>query len=138
MIVVMTESRIIDTILNGAANFLQPFTPITGAVLMFFFQFIFSGIITSGSGQAAATMPLMVPLGDLIGITRQTSVVVFQLGDGLSNTLWPTAGPLMAGLSMVSIPYERWLRWFAPLMVFFFIAACVISGVCAYLAIGPF
>ena len=83
-------------------------------------------------------MPLMVPLADLIGVTRQSAVVAFQLGDGLSNALWPTAGPLMAGLSIAEIPYSKWLRWFMPLMVIQVVMACVFAGACQMTGLGPF
>ena len=83
-------------------------------------------------------MPLMVPLADLIGVTRQSAVVAFQLGDGLSNALWPTAGPLMAGLSIAEISYSKWLKWFMPLMIIQIIMSCVIVAVCQSVGLGPF
>ena len=62
--------------------------------------------INSGSGQAATTMPIMAPLADILGVSRQTAVLAFQYGDGLSNSLWPTSGVLMAGLCMAGIPFD--------------------------------
>ena len=96
---------------------------------MFLFQFLFNFIVYSGSVQAATTMPLMVPLADLIGLTRQSAVMAFQLGDGLSSLLWPPAGPLMAGLSLAEIPYLKWLRWIAPLLGIFIALAVAILAV---------
>jgi len=72
--------------------------------------------VPSGSGQAAVTMPLMAPLSDLLGITRQTAVLAYQCGDGFSNMVIPTSGTLMAMLLMAGVPYERWLRFALPLV----------------------
>ena len=138
ILVVLTEGNIVDTILNAAAIFLGNFSPLIGVIMMFGFQFFFNFIIYSGSGQAATTMPLMVPLGDLVGITRQTTVLAFQFGDGLSNALWPTAGPLMAGLSMAEISYSKWVRWLMPLIVIQCLMAAVVLIVAASIKLGPF
>ena len=138
ILVILTQGNVIDTILFGASTVLGGFSPVIGVIMMFVFQFFFNFIIYSGSGQAATTMPLMVPLADLIGVTRQSAVVAFQLGDGLSNALWPTAGPLMAGLSIAEIPYSKWLRWFMPLMVIQVVMACVFAGACQMTGLGPF
>lgn len=138
ILVILTKGNVIDTILYGASNFLGNFSPIVGVGMMFVFQFFFNFVIYSGSGQAATTMPLMVPLADIIGVTRQSAVIAFQLGDGLSNALWPTAGPLMAGLSIAEIPYSKWLKWFTPLIVIQFIMAIIFSGACQMVGLGPF
>ena len=84
---------------------------------MLAFQSALNFFIPSGSGQAAVTMPLMAPLADVLGITRQTAVLAFQFGDGLSNVVIPTSGILMAMLSLAKIPYERWLRFVLPLFL---------------------
>ena len=105
---------------------------------MFLFQFLFSFALSTGSVQASTTMPLMVPLADLIGLSRQSAVVAFQLGNGLGGLLWPTAGPLMAGLSIAEIPYLTWLRWIAPLLGVLAALSAAALGVCALLPLGPF
>ena len=138
ILVVMEEGNIVDTLLYMGTNLLGHFSPVFAVLLMFLFQFLFNFIVYSGSVQAATTMPLMVPLGDLIGLTRQSAVMAFQLGDGLSSLLWPTAGPLMAGLSIAEIPYLKWLRWIAPLLGIFIALAVAILAFCALLPLGPF
>ena len=138
ILVILTNGNVIDTILYATSNFLGNFHPVVGAIMMFLFQFFFNFIIYSGSAMAATTMPLLVPISDLIGVTRQTAVIAFQLGDGLSNALWPTAGPLMAGLSMAEIPYSKWLKWFMPLMVLQVIMACAFVAACQLAKLGPF
>jgi uncharacterized ion transporter superfamily protein YfcC len=84
---------------------------------MLVFQSILNFFIPSGSGQAAVTMPLMAPLSDILGITRQTAVFAFTCGDGFSNSIVPTGGVLMGMLALSKIPYEKWLRFMFPLFL---------------------
>jgi uncharacterized ion transporter superfamily protein YfcC len=81
--------------------------------------------IPSGSGQAFVTMPIMAPLGDLVGVSRQTSVLAYQFGDGLSNMIVPTNIVLMSILGIAGIPYDRWLRFIWPLLLKLLAAAAV-------------
>ena len=60
-------------------------------------------------------MPILAPLGDLIGISRQLTVLIFQLGDGFSNAMFPTSGILIACIGVAGIPYAKWLKWILPL-----------------------
>lgn len=97
---------------------------------MFVFQSTLNVLIPSGSGQAAVTMPLMAPLADVLGLTRQAAVLAFQFGDGLSNMVIPTSGTLMAMLAMARIPYATWLRFALPLFL-------MLSGIAAvFLAVA--
>jgi uncharacterized ion transporter superfamily protein YfcC len=81
--------------------------------------------IPSGSGQAFATMPIMAPLGDVVGVSRQVAVLAFLFGDGLSNMIVPTNIVLMAILGVAGIPYDRWFRFIAPLMLKLLAAAAI-------------
>lgn len=74
-------------------------------------------LIPSGSGQAFATMPIMAPVGDLVGVSRQVSVLAFQFGDGFTNLIIPTNPFLMAVLGLAGVPFSRWLRFVWPLML---------------------
>ena len=84
---------------------------------MFFVQSILNFFIPSGSGQAYVTMPIMAPLSDIVGVSRQTAVLAFQFGDGFSNILIPTQYVLIGILAMAGIPYDRWLRFIMPFMI---------------------
>jgi uncharacterized ion transporter superfamily protein YfcC len=117
IVVVMKDAEILDTLIHAAASLLDGSSPYVGAVGMLFFQTVLNLFIPSGSGQAAVTMPLMAPLSDLLGITRQTAVLAFQCGDGFSNMIIPTSGSLMAMLMLGHVPYDRWLRFVMPLFV---------------------
>jgi uncharacterized ion transporter superfamily protein YfcC len=92
---------------------------------MLLMQTVLNFFIPSGSGQAFATMPIMAPLSDVVGITRQVSVLAFQFGDGFSNMILPTNVVLLAILGVAGIPYDRWVRFAAPLLLKLLLAAAV-------------
>lgn len=123
--VVMQEGMIIDTMLYHTAGALQHLPVTLSAQGMFFFQAALNFFIPSASGQALVTMPLMVPLSDLLGISRQTAVLAFILGDGFSNIIIPTNGVLMATLGIAGVPFEKWFRFVLPLFCAFFVISMV-------------
>ncbi len=115
--VVLMDGQIMDSIIYYAAAGLQDFSRFFAAEGMLVFQTFLNFFIPSGSGQAAVTMPLMAPLSDVLGLTRQTAVFAFTCGDGFSNTIVPTSGLLMAMLGLAGVPYEKWLRFVLPLLL---------------------
>ncbi|SHG90083.1 YfcC family protein [Ornithinibacillus halophilus] len=116
--VVLEDGQIMDTIVYSLGNVVSDLPPILGAVGMYFIQLIINFVIPSGSGQALVTMPIMAPLSDIIGVTRQTAVLAFQLGDGFAHILYPTSGYFMAALVIAGVPYQKWIKFFLPLFVF--------------------
>lgn len=88
-------------------------------------QTVINLFIPSGPGQAYVTMPLMAPISDLVGVTRQTAVLAFQFGDGFANMIVPTNPVLMGILGIAGIPYERWLRFVAPLLLKLLLAGSI-------------
>ncbi|MBY7144433.1 YfcC family protein [Virgibacillus sp. NKC19-3] len=117
--VALEEGLIIDSVINGLANLVILLPDSIQVLGLFFTQTIINFFINSGSGQAAATMPIIAPLGDLIGITRQTGVLTFQLGDGFTNLIYPTGSTLMAYLAASGVPYEKWVKFIWPLILIF-------------------
>ncbi len=116
LVVVMENAKIMDTIINFLSELLKRTPSALSAQFMLIVQTLINFLIPSGSGQAAATMPIMAPLSDMLGISRQVACIAFQFGDGLSNILWPTAGiVIICGLG--DIPYDRWLKWFGKLFL---------------------
>lgn len=115
--VVLEDGQVLDTFIYSAASVLQHMPSIVAAEGMLLFQTLLNFLIPSGSGQAAVTIPLMAPLADVLGLTRQTAVFAFTCGDGFSNTVIPTSGILMAMLSLAKIPYMRWLKFMLPLFL---------------------
>ena len=115
--VVMADGKIIDSVVYYLAQAISHFGPVIGANVMFYANILINFFVPSGSGQAVAVMPLMVPLADLSGITRQVAVQAFQFGDGFSNCVIPTSGVLMTSLAMTKVSYGRYLKWFFPLLL---------------------
>ncbi|GAM70684.1 S-transferase [Vibrio sp. JCM 19236] len=97
-----SDASVLNTILNSAGGFISGLPDVVAAWLMYVFQSVFNFFVTSGSGQAALTMPLLAPLADIAGVTRQVAVLAFQLGDGFTNIIVPTSASLMATLVYVA------------------------------------
>jgi uncharacterized ion transporter superfamily protein YfcC len=114
---VMTDGMIIDTIINALANAIMSLPASVQVIGMFIMQTIINLPINSGTGQAAATMPIMAPVGDLIGVSRQTTVLAFQLGDGLTNAIYPTSSTMLGFLAASKIPYSKWLKYITNLIL---------------------
>jgi uncharacterized ion transporter superfamily protein YfcC len=127
--VVLDDGQILDTLIYSAAALLQHVPGILAAEGMLLFQTVLNFFIPSGSGQAAVTMPLMAPLADVLGLTRQTAVFAFTCGDGFSNMVIPTSGILMAMLGLAHIPYDRWLRFVLPLLLQLLAVAAVFLAI---------
>ena len=102
---------ILNTILNYVASALSNMSAAFCAWVMYIFQSLFNFFVVSGSGQAALTMPIMAPLSDLVGVTRQVAVLAFQLGDGFTNMIVPTSGILMAVLGIAKIEWGVWVKY---------------------------
>jgi uncharacterized ion transporter superfamily protein YfcC len=132
--VVLNDGHVMDTLIHAAASGLGHVPALVAVQGMFLFQSLLNVLVPSGSGQAAVTMPLMAPLADVIGLTRQTAVLAFQFGDGLGNMIIPTSGVLMAMLALAKIPYATWVRFALPLYLMLsalaaaFLAVAVVVG----------
>lgn len=113
--VMLEQGQVMDTLVHGLGGLVGSFPDTLSAAGMFISQLGFNFVIPSGSGQALVTMPIMAPLSDIIGVTRQNAVLSYQLGDGLSNILYPTSGYFMATLALGGVGWDRWVRFFAPL-----------------------
>ena len=123
IIVILTEGKIIDTILYTLSQAMGEASKVASVGVMYCIQTLINIIIPSGSAKAALTMPIMAPFSDLIGVSRQATVMAFQFGDGFTNMITPTSGVLIAVLGIARIPYGKWLRWVWP-----FILTLIILG----------
>lgn len=126
ILVIATDGKILDTMLYGIAGVISKMHPIFAAQTMFIAQGVINFFVHSGSAQAALTMPIMAPLADLVGVSRQTAVLAFQFGEGWINPILPTSGVTMGVLGLAGIPYERWFKWMLPIQIFFFILALLL------------
>lgn len=138
ILVILTEGSILHTILYGAAAALGAMPAIISAVGMYVFQCLLNFIVPSGSGQAAVSIPIMAPLGDLVGVTRQTACLAFQLGDGISNIFTPTSGYFMAGLALARIPWAKWAKWILPLIGLEYLLGALFVVTAQLIGFGPF
>lgn len=118
-----TNGTVLNTILNSASKGIASLNPIFSAWIMYVFQSVFNFFVVSGSGQAALTMPLMAPLADLAGVTRQVAVLAFQLGDGLTNLIVPTSGLLMAVLGAARMEWGKWVKFQIKMQLLLFVVA---------------
>lgn len=117
ILVVLQEGKIMDTILYGLSQAVGSLPTSFAAIGMYITQCFMNYLVPSGSGQAALTMPIMAPLSDLVGVSRQTAVLAYQFGDGISNIFTPTSGYFMAGLALAGISWIQWAKWIWPLIV---------------------
>ena len=138
ILVVMTDGQILHTILHAAAEGLSKLPSMISAVGMYIFQCLLNFIVPSGSGQAAVSIPIMAPLGDLVGVTRQTATIAFQLGDGISNIFTPTSGYFMAGLAIAKVPWSKWAKWILPLIGLEYLLGAIFVVVAQAMHLGPF
>ncbi len=113
ILIIMQNSSIIDTVVHSMAGVMTSFGRVGSSIAMLVAQNIINFFIPSGSGQATAIMPIMAPLGDLAGVSRQVTVLAYQFGDGYSNMLWPTCSvATMCGIG--KIPLNKWYKFFIP------------------------
>ncbi len=103
IIIILQDGKIIDTILHSMESSLEGAGRLSSLSLMYG--------IPSATAKAAITMPIMAPFSDIIGLSRQATVLAFQFGDGFTNMITPTSGVLMAVLGMARIPYSKWVKW---------------------------
>lgn len=115
ILIVLRDAQVLDTILFALSTLVGDAGPVAAASAMYVAQTVLNFFVPSGSGQAALTMPLMAPLADLVGVTRQTAVLAFQLGDGFTNMIIPTSAILMGILTLARVPWTVWARWILPL-----------------------
>ena len=128
ILVVLQAGHIIDTLVYYLSIPLSNLPGAISAIAMFLVQTGINFFIPSGSGQAVTSMPIMAPLADLIGISRQSAVLAFQFGDGLSNIIWPTSmTPIICGIAGVKI--EKWWKWFVPIFIALVITQSILMAV---------
>lgn len=138
VIVILNEGAILDTIVHYALVPLESTSVFIGAQLLYVFNLLFNLLVTSGTGQAAIIMPLMVPIVDLLGITRQTGALILMLGDGFTNIITPTSGVLMAVLAVGGINWIKWVRFAFPLLIMWMIVGAIAIAYAVLTGYGPF
>ena len=123
IIFILRDGKVIDTILYGLTRSLAETGEVASVGVMYVFQTLLNLIMPSGSAKAALTMPIMAQFADLINVSRQTTVLAFQFGDGFTNMITPTSGVLIACIGVAKIPYATWVKW-----IWKFILALILIG----------
>lgn len=134
---ILTAGTIIDTIIYGLSFILKAVPTILQGPAMYMINIVINIFITSGSGQAAVVIPIVAPLADMIGITRQTAVLAFNFGDGFCNYILPTSSALMGILSMGNVPYDRWMKFMWKLFLIWMVVGSVLMIIAQMIHFGP-
>lgn len=124
--IIMENAQIIDTVVFWLAEMLSNFHGMASAMGMLVVQNILNFFIPSGGGQALVTMPILAPVGEMVGVSRQISVLAFQFGDGFSNIFWPTSVFMMCGI--MGMPIDKWYKFVTPLFLLLFVAEILLLG----------
>lgn len=122
--IILENAKIIDTIVYSLSQFLMNFQGYLSGLGMLFVQNIINFFIPSGGGQALVTMPILAPVSEMVGLSRQIAVLAFQFGDGFSNIFWPTSVFMMCGI--MRIPVDKWYKFVTPLFGLLFICEIVL------------
>ncbi len=139
VIILLEQSNMMDSIIHLLASALNGLSPMLTAFGMFITTDLFNVLIPSGSGKAAIVMPIMVPLADMMDITRQTSVLAFQLGDAFTNVMAPTGGEILAALAMCGgVSFKKWMKYLLPLFIAWWIVAFIFLAIAVQTGYGPF
>ena len=126
VLVIFDGAGVTDTLLHGMAGAVAGLPAWASVMGIYAAQVALSYIVPSGSGQAALALPILAPLADMVGVTRQTSVLAYQFGDGFSNILTPTQGYFMAALALARIPFATWARFVFPLQLIWLAAGAAL------------
>lgn len=134
---VLSAGVITDTIVHSMAVLLTGLPAALLGVGMLVANTLINVVLTSGSGQAAAVMPIMIPLSDLLGVTRQTCILSFNFGDGFCNYILPTSTALMGILGAANVPYDRWIRFMWKMFAIWLGVGAVLVVIAQLIQYGP-
>ncbi|SIT71267.1 YfcC family protein [Edaphobacillus lindanitolerans] len=137
ILIIMENAQILDTFVQALSVPLESLPPVLAALGMFVSNGILNFFVPSGSGQAMIAMPILTPLADMLGITRQVAVQAFQFGDGFTNSIFPTSGPLMASLAVAGVAWTKWFRWMLPLFFIWVVIAVIMLSAAVLINWGP-
>jgi len=136
--IIIQAGGILDTILYHSAEAIRGAPPFAAAFLMYAVTLGLEFFIASASANAFLVMPILVPLADLVGLTRQTAVLAYDLGDGFSNMLYPTNALLLIAIGLVGVSYGKWIKWTLPLQGLVFLLSMGFLALAVAIRFGPF
>lgn len=136
ILLVMQDGMIIDTLTNAIVNIASTNSKYLSGFMMLIVQNLLNFFIPSGSGQAVTSMPIMVPIADMVGLPRQVAVLAYQFGDGFSNMIWPTSVATWCG--MMKLPMDKWYKFVLPLGGILFVMEAIAITIATAINYGPF
>jgi uncharacterized ion transporter superfamily protein YfcC len=135
---IVINGGIMDTILHWAAGIFQGANPLISAVMIYLLALLIEFFVASSSAKAFLLMPILLPLADLVGVTRQVAVTAYCFGDGFSNTIYPTNPVLLIALGLTVVAYPKWLRWTLPLWGLMLLISLAFLAIAVAIGYGPF
>lgn len=136
--VVMAETMILDTIVHSLVSSIKSFPQSISVIGLYIIQWTLNILIPSATGQAAVSMPIMIPIADMLKINRQVSVLAFQLGDGINNSIIPTSSTLLAACTIANVPYDRWFKFLWRLTLIWTGIGVILLLIANAIGFGPF
>ena len=136
--VVMTQGQILDTIVHALAGVLNHLPAAFAIIGIFLVVTLLNFFIGSASGKAVALFPIISPLASVLGITQQCAVLAYQFGDGFTNYIWPTSGWMWGCLGEAGVSYQKWCKFYLPILAVFTVMACVFLIIAQMIQYGPF
>jgi uncharacterized ion transporter superfamily protein YfcC len=138
IIIILNNGKIIDTMLFKLSESISGMGRMAAISMMYVVQTLINLVMPSGSAKAALTMPMMSQFSDLIGVSRQATVMAYQFGDGFTNMITPTSGVLLGVLSVARIPYDKWFRWVLPLIIILTVIGFILLIPTVYIRLNGF
>jgi uncharacterized ion transporter superfamily protein YfcC len=135
---IVASGGILDTILNSASTSFAQASPLTAALIVYVLALAIEFFVASGSAKAFLLMPILLPLSDLVGVTRQTAVLAYGFGDGFSNLAYPTNPVLLIALGLTVVSYPRWIRWTLKLWLAVIPVTLIFLAIAVAIHFGPF
>ncbi len=135
---IVTSGQVMDTILHGAANSLQTTSPLAAIFIIYVLALVMELFIGSAGAKAVLMMPILVPLADLVGVTRQLTVTAYCFGDGFSNLAYPTNPVLLITLGLAAVSYGKWIKWTARLWLVIIPVTLLFLWIGTMIGYGPF
>jgi uncharacterized ion transporter superfamily protein YfcC len=135
---IVVQGGILDTVLHWASKPFSQATPFAASLAIYGLALVIEFFVSSGSAKAFLMMPILLPLGELLNVTRQTTVLAYCFGDGFSNLMYPTNAVLLICLGLTSVTYPKWFKWSLPLWFWIFLATAAFLGLAVAINFGPF
>ena len=135
---IVAQGGIMDTILHDAANAFSTASPFLSALIVYIIALVIEIFIGSASAKVFLLMPILFPLGDLVGLTRQVTVTAYCFGDGFTNMIYPTNAVLLISLSLSTVSYPKWLKWTAKLWAWIIPITIIFLAIAVAINFGPF